>query len=198
MPAAPFRLSFGNARLDFCSPGWRNCKDVRLPRILRKRRLPARLRAAFLDIEASGEKTCHGSRRRRCGPLLSALRQCRWQGDGLSLFDTIEQTAERLARDLPPGTRVAIVAFESESDSLSEFIMDELAGALLDSGIEVADRRNLYFVSRELGLSLGGSVSDESALSIGRMQAAQVVITGHMRNIGQTRRFTAGAVHVEP
>jgi len=118
-------------------------------------------------------------------------------GGGLSLQDTIVQTAEKLARDFPSGTRVAIVGFESESDNLSQFIMDELTDALLDIGIEVADRRNLGLISRELELSLDGYVSDESALSVGRMLAAQVVLTGQLRDIGRVRRFTVNAIHLE-
>jgi len=118
-------------------------------------------------------------------------------GDGLSLQEAIGRTAENALGNLPPGTRVAIVAFETESDGLSEFIMDELANALMGLGIEVADRRNLGLVTRELDLSLDGSVSDESALSIGRMQAAQVVITGRLLDMANARRFIVTAIHVE-
>jgi len=118
-------------------------------------------------------------------------------GSGFSLQEAIGRTAENALGNLPPGTRVAIVAFETESDGLSEFIMDELANALMGLGIEVADRRNLGLVTRELELSLDGSVSDESALSIGRMQAAQVVITGRLLDMANARRFIVTAIHVE-
>jgi len=70
---------------------------------------------------------------------------------GLSLMDAIEQTAEKITGDLPAGSRrVAIVAFESANDNLSDYIMEELTGALFDRKIEVADRQNLEFVYKEL------------------------------------------------
>ncbi|MCL2374292.1 MAG: hypothetical protein FWC65_03515, partial [Treponema sp.] len=84
---------------------------------------------------------------------------------GASLLDAIKLSAERLARDIPAGSRVAIVAFESEHQNLSGFIMEELAGALIDIGIEVVDRQNLELVSGELEFQMTGFVSDETALS---------------------------------
>ena len=42
---------------------------------------------------------------------------------GLSLMDAIEQTAEKITADLPKGSRrVAIVAFESANDNISDYI----------------------------------------------------------------------------
>jgi len=119
--------------------------------------------------------------------------------DGLSLQEAIAQTAESALGSLPLWTRVAIVALESESDRLSDFIMDELTNALVGLGIEVADRRNLDLdlVTRELNHSLDGSMSDQSALSIGRMQAAEVVITGQLVDVGAAQRFIMNAIHVE-
>jgi len=34
-------------------------------------------------------------------------------------MDAIEQTAEKITEELPKGSRVAIVAFESENDNLN-------------------------------------------------------------------------------
>ena len=36
---------------------------------------------------------------------------------GISLLEAIEQSAERIAADLPPGTRIAVTAFESENNN---------------------------------------------------------------------------------
>ena len=50
-------------------------------------------------------------------------------GSAVSLMEAIEQSAEQIARSLPRGSRVAVVAFESESGNLSDFIMNEFTGA---------------------------------------------------------------------
>jgi tetratricopeptide (TPR) repeat protein len=116
---------------------------------------------------------------------------------GLSIMDAIEQTAEKIADDLPAGSRVAIVAFESANDNLSDYIMEELTGALFDRKIEVADRHNLEYVYKELNLQMSGDVSDESAKSIGKFLGASMVITGQLLDIGGSYRYRTSAISVE-
>jgi tetratricopeptide (TPR) repeat protein len=118
-------------------------------------------------------------------------------GEGLSLLEAVEQSAEKIASELPKGSRVAIVAFDSENDNLSDFIMEEITGALFDRGIEVADRQNLEYVKKELGFQMSGEVSDETAQSIGKFLGAQLVITGQLKSIGGSYRYLASAIHVE-
>ena len=117
--------------------------------------------------------------------------------DGLSLMEAIEQSADRIANELPPGSRIAILAFETDSPQLSIFIMEELAGALFDRKIEIADRQNLDIVYRELTFQTSGDVSDTTVQSLGKFLGAEMVITGQMRPLGTTYRFTANAIHVE-
>jgi hypothetical protein len=57
--------------------------------------------------------------------------------DSLSLEEAIEQSAAEVLVELPNGTRVAIVAFNSEHTNLSNYIMDELTGTLVDGHLEV-------------------------------------------------------------
>ena len=120
-----------------------------------------------------------------------------YEGEGLSLMEAIEQSAEKICADLPAGSRVAIAAWESPGAGLSDYIMEELSGALFDRGMEVADRRNLEYVYRELDLQMSGSVSDESARSIGKFLGADLVITGRLTELGGPYRYRSSAIHVE-
>jgi len=43
-------------------------------------------------------------------------------------MEAIEQTADKIAGELPKGRRVAIAAFESANSNLSDYIMEELTG----------------------------------------------------------------------
>jgi tetratricopeptide (TPR) repeat protein len=119
------------------------------------------------------------------------------QSDELSLLQAVERSAERIANELPRGSRVAIVAFESENNNFSNFIMEEITGALFDRGIEVADRQNLEYVYKELGFQMSGDVSDDTAQSIGKFLGAQLVITGQLINLGSSYRYRVSAIHVE-
>jgi tetratricopeptide (TPR) repeat protein len=144
----------------------------------------AAIAAAFLSCATTGDKPA---------PDKTVTQQA----DGLSLDEAIEQSAAELAAELPARTRVAIVAFSSDHENLSNYIMDELTGALVDGSLEVADRRNLAFVYRELGFQMSGDVSDETAVDIGRFLGAKYVITGQLVNAGNSRRSRLSGRNVE-
>jgi tetratricopeptide (TPR) repeat protein len=116
---------------------------------------------------------------------------------GLSLEEAIEQSAAEITSRLPAGTRVAIAAFDSEHQNLSNYIMDELSGTLTGSSLEVTDRRNLDFVYKELGFQMTGDVSDETAASIGKFLGAQYVITGQFLKTGGNYRYRVSGINVE-
>jgi len=118
-------------------------------------------------------------------------------GRGLSLQNAIEQSAEKTTRELPKGSRIAIVAFESENDNLSEFIMEELYGALLDQGMEVVDRKNLAYVYQELDFQMSGNVSDATACSIGKFLGANIVIIGQLTGFDNLYRYRINCINVE-
>jgi tetratricopeptide (TPR) repeat protein len=116
---------------------------------------------------------------------------------GVSLMDAVEQSADKIAGELPKGSRVAIVAFESESGNLSDFIMEEITGALIDRGIEVADRQNLDYLQREFEFQMSGNVDEEKTKSVGKFLAADMVITGQLLNVGATCRYRTSAIRLE-
>lgn len=113
------------------------------------------------------------------------------------LLDVIVQSAEKIAEDLPNGSRVSIVEFKSLNDNLSEFIIEELTIALFEQGLEVADRQNLAYMYQELNFQMTGDVSDESARSIGKILDAQLVVTGQLEELGNTYRYRISTVNVE-
>ncbi|MDR1220220.1 MAG: tetratricopeptide repeat protein [Treponema sp.] len=117
--------------------------------------------------------------------------------DELSLYEAIEQSAAALAGKLPRSVRVAVVAFESPHQNLSEYIMDEIADALADYSLEVADRNNLEYAYKELGFQMSEDVSDESAQSIGRFLGARYVITGQLVHTDGRYRYRLNGVNVE-
>jgi tetratricopeptide (TPR) repeat protein len=136
-----------------------------------------------------------------CGAVLLLAAACATSGgsgaEALSLDEAVKQSAAVIAEKLPPGTRVAIVAFEAEHENLAGYMMDELTGELVNSSLEVADRSNLAFVLKELNLHMSGMVDDASAADVGKFLGAEYVITGQMVNIGGAYRWRVNAITVE-
>jgi 5-hydroxyisourate hydrolase-like protein (transthyretin family) len=116
----------------------------------------------------------------------------------VQLMEAIETSAKNIAEKLTEKSRrVAVVAFESENDKLSDYIMEEITGALVNLGVEVADRQNLEYVFKELelqNLSKTSEVKDKDAQAIGKFVAAELIITGQLIDIGGSYRYRANAV----
>jgi TolB-like protein len=117
--------------------------------------------------------------------------------DPITLNSAITVTAEQLAADLG-GKKVAVVAFVSGSEALSDYIIDELSRILVNSrAVTVVDRRELDLVREELEFNLSGEVSDESAQAVGKMLGAQAVISGTLTELRSSYRFSVKAINVE-
>jgi hypothetical protein len=61
----------------------------------------------------------------------------------------------------------------------------------------LADRNALNAIRTEQNFQLSGEVSDESAVSIGNMLGANIVITGTLTGTGNMQRLTIKALDVK-
>jgi len=116
----------------------------------------------------------------------------------LSLDDTIRRTARAVEEILPQGTMVAVLNFDSPSQAFSDFVIEELTGALVTGRrVTIVDRRNLELIGQEMNLQMSGYVSDESAQSIGHMLGAQSIVSGVLTSMGTFYRFRVRVVNVQ-
>jgi hypothetical protein len=93
---------------------------------------------------------------------------------------------------------VVVLNFTSNSAALTDYIIEELTGFIVNDGsLTVVDRRNLEIIRQELEFQLSGEVSDETAQSIGQKLGAQTIISGSITAIGATYRLRIRAIAVE-
>jgi TolB-like protein len=117
---------------------------------------------------------------------------------GPTLDETIQQAAEKIGNNLKSNVKVAMLNFTSTSIAFSEYVLDELGGALVNTKrVSVVDRRELDLIRQEEKFQLSGEVSDESMVSIGKKLGAQMIVSGSLRNMGEENRFTARILNVE-
>jgi tetratricopeptide (TPR) repeat protein len=152
------------------------------------------LRLLLLAALSAG---CAGGKKTRAGDPVGGPADAAASDSGLTLLAAVERSAEKIAQELPKGSRVAIVAFEAENGGLSDCIMEELAGALFDRGIEVADRQNLGYLYQEFSFQMSGAVEDAGVKEVGKFLAADMVISGQLADMGGAYRFRVNAVRVE-
>ncbi|MDR0638988.1 MAG: CsgG/HfaB family protein [Spirochaetaceae bacterium] len=120
-------------------------------------------------------------------------------GKGLSLEEGIAQIARAIGDALPSGCRVAVVGFASPVARFSDYVLDEMQGALQNSRhLTLTERVRLDAVRKEQGFQFSGEVDEASAVMLGKFLGAQIVVIGNITPLGgNTARLRFTAIDVE-
>ncbi|MDR1029451.1 MAG: CsgG/HfaB family protein [Treponema sp.] len=112
----------------------------------------------------------------------------------------VNRAAEELIFSLPVGSTIAIINIATttrDARDMAEFVIDELAYLLVDTRkFKIVDRKSLDAIRAEQDFQFSGEVDDNSAVSIGKMLGASIVITGSISGSGSTRRLRVKALDV--
>jgi formylglycine-generating enzyme required for sulfatase activity len=132
--------------------------------------------------------------------LLILAPACKTTGTagGISLDQAVQIAADEINASHAAGLSVAVINFTSASPRLSDYVIEELIGALVNARkLVIVDRNNLELIRREMDFQLSGEVSDESARVIGKKLGAQTIVIGSLVDLGREYRFRAYALNVE-
>jgi hypothetical protein len=114
-----------------------------------------------------------------------------------TLESALSAAANVIIARLAPRTTVAVVSVASQDTEAAEFVVDELAYIIVSSGnFKVVDRKSLDAIKSEQNFQISGDVDDDSAVSIGKLLGANIVITGSISGVGSTRRLRLKALDV--
>jgi hypothetical protein len=101
-------------------------------------------------------------------------------------------------RELPKSSRIAVINISSRDTELATFAIDELEYQLVTAKkFTMVDRQTLDAIRAEQNFQMSGDVSDESAVAIGNMLGAGIVITGSISGSGNSQRLTLKALDVK-
>jgi hypothetical protein len=112
--------------------------------------------------------------------------------------NALQDISKNLIERLPNNSTIAVLSISSSSRDTSEYIVDELEYHLVNSGkFAIVDRRRLDQIRNEQNFQMSGDVDDNSAVSIGNMLGANIVLTGIISNIGATQIISIKALDVK-
>jgi curli biogenesis system outer membrane secretion channel CsgG len=110
----------------------------------------------------------------------------------------LNRAADELIYALEDDVTIAILSISSRDRETGEFVLEELAYILVDTGrYKVVDRRSLDVIRKEQDFQMTGDVDDGSAVSIGKILGANIVITGSISGSDSTRRLRLKALNVQ-
>jgi formylglycine-generating enzyme required for sulfatase activity len=116
----------------------------------------------------------------------------------MSLDEAIQTSARYLEQNMAKGVKVAVLNFTSPSERVSDYVIEELAAALVNGKhLIVVDRRDIDLIRKEMDFQLSGNVSDESVKRIGVMLEADSIISGSLADMGSSYRFRVNVINVE-
>ena len=117
--------------------------------------------------------------------------------------DTLEKAIERQAnymlRNSPRNVALAIIGVKSDSELLSEYIMEKLPDYVVNNkeNITFVDRSKLDLIQDEISFQYSGEVSDETMVAIGKKIGAQVIVAGTIIEAGRVYNFSVKLLDVE-
>ena len=115
-----------------------------------------------------------------------------------TLIDSIFKAHDDLSAGIPPGSILGLIRISSQDEEEGWFAEEQLIFLLVQSGMyRVVERRELDIIRDEQNFHLSGEVDDETAVSIGRMAGAGIVITGSILPYGPVRFLNLRALDVE-
>jgi len=110
----------------------------------------------------------------------------------------IRESSDYLNSRLNRGIKLVFLNIQSNSSSLSEYVIDGLIENTVNDGLfTVVDRQNLFLIQQEMNFQLSGEVSDESAQKIGKLLGAQGIVSGSISQLGGSYRLRLRAINVE-
>jgi len=118
--------------------------------------------------------------------------------DSITIDTAIPKIASYFSSNLASKSNVALVSFETENKTLSDYIFEEFWIYFEDnSSLVLIDRKNLEMINKEMNYQMSGMVSDDSAKSIGHQFGAQTLLYGKLVKIGKEYRLSVYATDVE-
>jgi TolB-like protein len=115
----------------------------------------------------------------------------------VTLDASIADAARTIDGRLNSGIKIVILNFNSPSERLSNYVIDELTGAVVNSGkLIVVDRQNLTLIQQEMDFQMSGEVSDVSAQEIGKKLGAESIISGSIEDMNTFYRVRFRVIEV--
>ena len=109
----------------------------------------------------------------------------------------IASSAETLITQLPENSILAVLEIFSNNPEESLLMRDELEYQLVWSGkFKIVARKDLDQIKTEQHFQMSGNVDDNSAVSIGKLLGAHIVIAGNVTDSGTSRLLTIRALDV--
>jgi hypothetical protein len=111
--------------------------------------------------------------------------------------ESLAKAAEQIMASIQSNANIAIVYVSSNDFDIADFITGELEYIMVNGGFTIVDRSHLDKIRQEQDFQLSGEVDDDTAVSIGKITGASIIITGSVTGTDSSRRLRLRALSVQ-
>jgi hypothetical protein len=109
----------------------------------------------------------------------------------------LARAAEQTLKNVPTRSKIAIVYITAQDRSTTEYVAGELEYIWVNAGYTIIDRSQLDRIRREQNFQMSGEVDDDTAVSIGKIIGANIIVTGRVDGEGNLRRLRLRALDTQ-
>jgi len=109
----------------------------------------------------------------------------------------LARAAQETLKNVPAKSKIAIVYITAQDKSQTEYIAGELEYIWVNAGFTIIDRSQLDRIRREQNFQMSGEVDDNTAVSIGKIIGANIIVTGRVDGEGNLRRLRLRALDTQ-
>jgi len=113
---------------------------------------------------------------------------------GAGIEGAVARAAEQTLKNVQRGSSIAIMYITAPEKSTADYIAGELEFIWVKSGYTIVDRSQLDTLRAEQNFQMSGEVDDATAVSIGKIIGANVIVTGGVDGEGSLRRLRIRAL----
>jgi hypothetical protein len=109
----------------------------------------------------------------------------------------LARAANETLKNVQARSKIAIVYITAQDRSTTEYIAGELEYIWVNAGYTIIDRSQLDRIRREQNFQMSGEVDDNTAVSIGKIIGANIIVTGRVDGEGNLRRLRLRALDTQ-
>jgi len=113
------------------------------------------------------------------------------------IVNAIENAVDQAFKGINRTARITVIHIQTSNSDLTTLITSELTHLLNTRGYNVLDRVDIDIIQYEQTLQYSGDVDDNTAVSLGKMIGADLVVTGSVTNIGRLWRLGLKIIEIE-
>ena len=119
------------------------------------------------------------------------------QNKTAAVESSLTKAAKQIMESLKFNSNIAIVYVASSDTDMAEYMANELEYIMVNEGFTIVDRSQLDKIRQEQDLQLSWEVDDDTAVSIGKIAGANIIITGSVTGMDSMRRLRLRALNVQ-